>query len=98
VVVNSSTQIRVIRVLLGMSPRDFVARIGVCAAALTSWEKDPATDGCNGPLIVPGSIYGPSISDDWVSHPIVLLGIRQHCVELRFYIPGTLAAISGKRQ
>jgi DNA-binding transcriptional regulator YiaG len=44
-IVNSSTQIRVIRALLGMSPRDFSARLGVCPASLTNWERGRTTPG-----------------------------------------------------
>ncbi len=43
--VNSSAQIRVIRAWLGMSSRDFSARLGVCPASLTNWERGRATPG-----------------------------------------------------
>jgi transcriptional regulator with XRE-family HTH domain len=44
-IVNSSTQIRVIRTWLGTSSRDFSARLGVCPASLTNWERGRATPG-----------------------------------------------------
>lgn len=40
---DDATRIRVIRALLGMSSRDFAARVGICGATLTGWERSRAT-------------------------------------------------------
>jgi transcriptional regulator with XRE-family HTH domain len=37
--VDESTRIRLIRALLGMESKAFAARVGVCAASITNWEK-----------------------------------------------------------
>lgn len=42
-IVNTSAQIRVIRALLGMSSKDFAARLDVCSGTLTAWERSRAT-------------------------------------------------------
>ena len=38
-IVSEAVRIRLIRALLGMDSKSFAARLGVCAASLTNWEK-----------------------------------------------------------
>lgn len=41
--VDDATRIRVIRALVGMTSRDFAAKMGVSCASVTSWEKGRCT-------------------------------------------------------
>lgn len=41
--VQESTRIRIIRAFLGMESKAFAARIGVCPASLTNYEKGRST-------------------------------------------------------